>query len=304
MKQKKSKTEAVSDRRLGIAVCAFGVVCAALAWAHLAGYVLPPSEKAQLAKLEVATPINPVEKLQAVTVHVDVANGGGGSGVVIRRVDGLGQERTFVWTAYHVIEGYENEAKVTRDWVYEGALIGLAEFTTKLVAFDESLDLALLEVDGPGFMQGAVISTDLRPMLGDPIIHVGNFCGHSFSFSLSVSKGIVSRRSIHLGLDPGSVVHYVQTDATIWPGSSGGGVYNEDGECVGIVTRSAGPGIGFFVPVYYLWRFALDYNVPWAFRGETCPTNISYIDEVVDMDLPEELRGLRGVTIRIPAPSE
>lgn len=225
-------------------------------------------------------PINPVERLQAVTVHVDTV-GGGGSGVVVTRTDSRGQKRTFVWTAYHVIKGNLNSMGVARDWVFQGALIGRANFKAKLVAFDVDLDLALLEVRCPAFLPNTVFSKSLRPQLGDSLTHVGNFKGHSFS--LSVSRGIVSRRDIPLSTNPGGAVHYVQTDAIVWPGSSGGGIFNEAGECVGIVARTGGPGIGFFIPIYYLWSFALDNDILWAFEGHSCPARISYIDEVIEV---------------------
>ena len=118
----------------------------------------------------------------------------------------------------------------------------------EVVAIDEAHDLALLELSEP------TDATPLQPRfnvsVGSPILAIGNPYGDLARFSnelegllnFSVSQGIVSAKSDA----------YIQTDAVLSPGNSGGPMLTSDGKVVGVADRLLESRIGFGVPVQHL----------------------------------------------------
>ncbi len=146
-----------------------------------------------------------------------------GSGVVI------GEGRHVV-TAMHVIEGAEAIRVRSRDGEVMEA---------RLYASDPYTDLAVLEIEGA--MTPAVMGGD--PALGDRVCAVGN----AFGLDLSVSCGVVS--GVHrAGVGFNRIEDFVQTDAAVNPGASGGALVDESGRVVGILsaifTRESDANIG------------------------------------------------------------
>jgi Do/DeqQ family serine protease len=154
-----------------------------------------------------------------------------GSGVIVR-ADGL------IVTNYHVVE----DAKELRV-----VLADRREFRAKIVGRDPETDVALLLVDAVG-LPTASLGDSSRVRVGESVLALGN----SMGVGQTVSSGIVSatRRS---GLGIVEDEDFIQFDAPINPGSSGGPLINLDGEVIGIntaiATRSGGfQGIGFAIP--------------------------------------------------------
>ena len=122
-------------------------------------------------------------------------------------------------------------------------------FTAKLVGSDKPSDLALLKVSGAG-LQGGRVRQLGRVKVGDVVLAVGNPLG----VGQTVTMGIISGKGRSTGVGDGSYEDFLQTDAPINHGNSGGALVNMKGELVGInsqiLSETGGNiGIGFAIPV-------------------------------------------------------
>ena len=150
-----------------------------------------------------------------------------GSGFVIS-ADG------YVVTNNHVIEGAD---EISIEF-YSGE-----ELSAKVVGTDPNTDIALLKVESERPLPFVAFGDSDDALVGDWVMAVGNPLGQGFS----VSAGIVSARNRSLS---GTYDDYIQTDAAINRGNSGGPLFNMDGEVVGVNTAILSPnggsiGIGF-----------------------------------------------------------
>ena len=158
-----------------------------------------------------------------------------GSGVIVTS-DG------YILTNNHVIEG-GREIKVT--------LSDGTDRIAKLIGTDANTDIAVLKVDGTGYAH-ATLGDSEQLSVGEWVLAIGN----PFQFSQSVSSGVVSAKGRHMNNSGGPRAMYedfIQTDAAVNPGNSGGPLVNLRGEVIGInsaiYTRSGGyMGISFAVP--------------------------------------------------------
>ena len=161
----------------------------------------------------------------------------GGSGVIIS-ADG------YIVTNNHVVDG----ASKLRVKLNDGRT-----FDAKLVGTDSATDVALLKIDAEG-LTPAVVGDSNALVIGEEVMAVGNPLG---TLSGTVTNGIVSalNRNIAVQNNDGSVnrLSVIQTNASISPGNSGGGLFNMAGELVGIVNAKSGAsqaeGIGFAIPI-------------------------------------------------------
>ncbi|AWK89289.1 serine protease (plasmid) [Azospirillum thermophilum] len=117
----------------------------------------------------------------------------------------------------------------------------------KMVGADEATDLALLKVESRKPLPAARWGDSERVQVGDWVVAIGN----PFGLGGSVTAGILSARA--RDIQQGPYDEYLQTDASINRGNSGGPLYNTDGEIIGINTAIYSPtggsvGIGFAVP--------------------------------------------------------
>ena len=145
----------------------------------------------------------------------------------------------YIVTNNHVIDGAD-EIMVT--------LADNKQFNAKVVGSDKMTDLALVKIDSSESLPFVKMgnSDDLR--VGDWILAIGN----PFGLGGSVTAGIVSAKS--RDIDAGSYDNFIQTDASINQGSSGGPMFNMQGEVVGINTAifsstGGSMGIGFATPI-------------------------------------------------------
>lgn len=155
---------------------------------------------------------------------------GQGSGFVIS-ADG------YIVTNNHVIDG---ATKI------EIAFDDQSKFTAKLVGTDARTDIALLKIDAPGKTFPFVSLSDKDPRVGDWALAVGN----PFGLGGSVTAGIVSALARDIGSGP---YDYLQIDAAVNRGNSGGPTFNLDGSVIGVNTAIYSPsggnvGIAFAVP--------------------------------------------------------
>ncbi|HEY7038435.1 MAG TPA: trypsin-like peptidase domain-containing protein [Methylomirabilota bacterium] len=164
-------------------------------------------------------------------------------------------------------------------------------FDAKLVGLDERVDLALLKIDATG-LPVAALGDSNRTRVGEFVLALG----HPFGLEQTVSFGIVSRKGSPIQVAaPG--FEFIQTDAAVNPGNSGGPLVNMAGEVVGINSMAAVNGsIGFAIPVNLvkalLPQLAEKGKVEWGWLGVT-------IAEVPDEDVAKfGLKEPKGVLIR------
>ncbi len=123
-------------------------------------------------------------------------------------------------------------------------LIDGRRFEGKVVGLDERVDLALVKIDAKG-LPVAALGDSNRTRVGEFVLALG----HPFGLEQTVSFGIVSRKGAPIQVAaPG--FEFIQTDAAVNPGNSGGPLVNMAGEVVGVNSMAAVNGtIGFAIPV-------------------------------------------------------
>ena len=157
---------------------------------------------------------------------------GAGSGVII---DSSG----YIITCYHVIEGAKTVTVITKDG---------SQHTATVVGGDALSDIAVLKISGSGFSAASYGNSD-ELSVGDLAVAIGNPLG---KLGGSASVGIISSLNRELEVE-GKTMTLMQTDASINPGNSGGGLFDGEGNLIGIVVaKSSGSdieGIGFAIPI-------------------------------------------------------
>lgn len=153
-----------------------------------------------------------------------------GSGVIIS-TDG------YIVTNNHVVEGAD-ELTVT--------LNDNREFSARIVGNDKTTDLALIKIDGKNLPALNIGNSD-KLKVGEWVIAVGN----PFGLNNTVTAGIISAKARSLGAN--GLESFIQTDAAINQGNSGGALVNTQGELVGINAMLYSPtgsysGYGFAIP--------------------------------------------------------
>lgn len=159
----------------------------------------------------------------------DFKKEGEGSGFII-------DKEGYILTASHVV----SEADQLQVTLFDRKM-----FRGRVVGYDKSTDIALIKIDAPFDLPVLPLgdSQKLRP--GDWVMTIGS----PFGLELTVTIGIVSAKSRSLGRSPYD--EYIQIDAPVNPGSSGGPLINNQGEVVGINAAiiAKGQGLGFSVPI-------------------------------------------------------
>ena len=155
-----------------------------------------------------------------------------GSGFIIKK-EGI------VVTNNHVIQGAEDILV---------SVNGSKEYKAKLLGSDPYMDLAVLEIESDDEFIPVNFGNSDKARVGDWVMAIGN----PFGFGGTVTAGIISSRNRDIGLT--RYDDFIQTDASINQGNSGGPLFNLDGEVVGINTAIIAPGssgsigIGFAIP--------------------------------------------------------
>ncbi len=157
---------------------------------------------------------------------------GNGSGVIISN-DG------YIITNNHVISGASKIIVRLRSG---------DEFEAKLIGKDSKTDIAIVKIEASN-LTSAVIGDSSKTLVGDFVLAIGNPLG---KLGGTVTYGYVSALEREIVID-NSTVNLMQFDAAVNPGNSGGGLFNTNGELIGIVSaKSIGydvEGLGFGIPV-------------------------------------------------------
>lgn len=156
-----------------------------------------------------------------------------GSGVIIDAAKG------YVLTNNHVI----NQAQKISIQLNDGR-----EFDAKLIGGDDQSDIALLQIQNPSKLTQIAIADSDKLRVGDFAVAVGN----PFGLGQTATSGIISALG-RSGLNLEGLENFIQTDASINRGNSGGALLNLNGELIGINTAILAPGggsigIGFAIP--------------------------------------------------------
>ncbi len=158
---------------------------------------------------------------------------GAGSGIIISQ-DG------YILTCAHVVSG-ATSVKVQlngSDQSYDATVVGV----------DSTSDIAVLKIDATG-LTPAVIGDSDKLAVGETTVAVGNPLG---TLSNTVTQGIVSALNRQVTVEDNDMT-LIQTDTSISPGNSGGGLFNANGELIGVVNAkssySEAEGIGFAIPI-------------------------------------------------------
>ena len=254
--------------------------------------------------VEPATPTQAkiLADLQAVSVLVKI-HGGSGSGTLVTRQVG-DVTKTYVWTAGHVVREEmkkDKSGKVTfsnvtiyQEFRHKGKSIGKSEVQAKVIAYSDpetGEDLALLEILQDNFRPLTIsakfdLTAEVQD-IGTKLVHVGCTQG----LYNSVSYGVISQTDIDL-LKTGKM--FEQTSTMAYPGSSGGGMYLEDGTYIGMLTRGGGAGLNFIVPMRRILPWAKSMNCEWALDPKVKVTEAKLFDGTESVPQADPMESIRA----------
>jgi len=157
---------------------------------------------------------------------------GAGSGVII-------DSRGYIVTNNHVISGARSITVTLKTG---------EQFSARIVGADADNDVAVIKVEGSGFVAATYGNSD-GLSVGDLAVAIGNPLGQ---LGGTVTTGIISALDRELTID-GKALTLLQTDASINPGNSGGGLFDGEGNLIGLVVAKSGgsnvEGLGFAIPI-------------------------------------------------------
>lgn len=229
----------------------------------------PAVKKEQVLPKDVPTYLQDV----SVTIHAKSSQGSG----TIKTRDGV----NYVWTCGHVVRSLRSErevidpktggkktviefddAKIVKELVEDGRSVGQVMMAAEVIRYSDAEngeDLALLRIRKKNFVSCSVqfYLDEKIPPLGTKLLHCGSLLGQQGSNSMT--NGIVSQHGRVL-----NNVVYDQTTCAAFPGSSGGGVYLEDGRYMGMIVRGAGETFNLIVPQRRLAKWAKKVGVDFA----------------------------------------
>ena len=160
---------------------------------------------------------------------------GAGSGVIISNEDGVG----YIVTNQHVIDGAENITVTLRD--------ATTTYDATLVGSDRDADVALLKINANN-LSTATFGDSSTLAVGDYVVAIGNPLG---TLGGTVTDGIISALAREVTIEDRNMT-LLQTNAQISPGNSGGGLFNVNGELIGLVNAKDSAteveGIAFAIP--------------------------------------------------------
>ena len=168
---------------------------------------------------------------------------GFGSGVIIS-TDG------YIVTNNHVIEGADEISVKLND---------SREFVGRIIGTDPNTDLALVKIEAEEDLPTIPIGDSDALKIGEWVLAVGN----PFNLNSTVTAGIVSAKARSLGVYNNGIESFIQTDAAINQGNSGGALVNANGELVGINSVLSSPtgsyaGYGFAIPTSIMTKVVTD----------------------------------------------
>jgi Do/DeqQ family serine protease len=207
-----------------------------------------------------------------------------GSGVIIS-ADG------YIVTNNHVVDGADELTVSLNE--------GSKEYSARVIGADKTTDLALIKIDAKNLPAITIANSD-NVRVGEWVLAVGNPLG----LNNTVTAGIISAKARTLGAN--GVESFIQTDAAINQGNSGGALVNTRGELVGINAMLASPtgsniGYGFAIPTAIMNKVVDDLkqygNVQRAMIGIQGSDVKSYVDNQKDNGKEIDLGTMEGIYV-------
>lgn len=216
-----------------------------------------------------------------------------GSGVLITR-NINGEKVAFVWTCAHVVDNLREvrtvikdgsprkivefgDVQIVKELVEGGRRVGEIKMDATVIKFSDAEDLALLMVRARDYGKASarfyLDKEETIIPIGTQLYHVGSLFGQMGANSMT--SGIVSQ----VGRIQGKV-EFDQTTVTAFPGSSGGGVFLQDGTYVGMIVLGAGEGFNLMVPVRRMRRWAEKHKIVWALDPSIKTPSLDKIKEL------------------------
>ena len=210
---------------------------------------------------------------------------GSGSGVIISN-DG------YIVTNNHVIQNADN---------IEVTLNNKRTYTAKVIGTDPSTDISLIKIDERDLPFITYGNSD-EVLVGQWTLAVGN----PYNLTSTVTAGIISAkgRNIDILRDKFKIESYLQTDAAVNPGNSGGALVNTKGELIGLISAIASPtgsysGYSFAIPVNMVKKAAADLREFGAVQRAFIGVSIQNMDsELADQLKVDVIKGVyvNGIT--------
>lgn len=222
----------------------------------------------------------PAQKVTRSVVNISAFNAAGirtstGSGVIA-------MSEGFIITNHHVVEdGFDFEITLHNKRKLEAILIGS----------DPATDLALLKVRAKNLPSISFGNSDLSEV-GEWVLAVGN----PFNLTSTVTAGIISAKGRNINILPGdySIESFIQTDAVVNPGNSGGALVNTEGELIGIntaiISESGGyEGYSFAIPSNLVLKVIDDIKSFGNVQRAVLGVGISEVNDemAVELNLPK-----------------
>lgn len=223
-----------------------------------------------------------------------------GSGVITTRMIN-GKKINFVWTAAHVIDNLRrvetvvtpdgserkiisfDDCSLVKELIEDGRRVGEMKMDAVVIRYSAKEDLALLRIRKEDFIDASVkfyLDPNI-PKIGTNLFHVGSLLGQAGSNSMT--SGIVSQIGrVYPGI--GKEV-FDQTTVAAFPGSSGGGIYLEDGRYIGMLVRGAGETFNLIVPVRRIIKWAKSANIEWAIDVAIDPPTMKELEDIPVEDI-------------------
>jgi serine protease Do len=181
----------------------------------------------------------------------------------------------YLLTNHHVVEDASEVTIMLND---------RREIDAKVVGSDARTDVALLKVEGNNFPSLSTGSID-QLKVGQPVLAIGS----PFGFDYSASAGIVSAKSRNIAVETG--VPFIQTDVALNPGNSGGPLFNQQGQVVGVNSRifsgtGGYMGLSFSIPI----DVAMDVADQLKKNGKVTRSYLGVMLQDVDRNLAESYK--------------
>ncbi|WP_414479095.1 Do family serine endopeptidase [Psychrobacter sp. LV10R520-6] len=178
----------------------------------------------------------------------------------------------YMLTNHHVVEGADKITVTLND---------RTELDATLVGSDERSDVAVLKVAGKQFPALPIGDSNIIKV-GEPVLAIGS----PFGFDYSASAGIVSAKSRNFSRE--TSVPFIQTDVALNPGNSGGPLFNQSGEVIGINSRifsgtGGYMGLSFSIPI----DAAMDIYEQLKTNGEVTRAYLGIYPQDIDRNLAE-----------------
>ena len=210
-----------------------------------------------------------------------------GSGFII-------DAKGIVITNNHVIQGAEDIlVRVNGD----------KEYKAKVLGSDPGMDIAVLQIETDEKFKPVKFGDSDKARIGDWVIAIGN----PFGLGGTVTSGIISARSRSIGLS--RYEDFIQTDASINQGNSGGPLFNMDGDVIGINTaiygQSGNVGIGFSIPSNNAKRVISQLIEFGETKRGWLGVRIQYVtNEIAEVEKLDEPRGALVASVADGSPSD